>query len=73
MEGQLPKYFCQEICFSGGKQTIHKVSAAFIVKNYHPRTSLSVGASFSLTTFGNHTNGYHSWGGNETSVFQAEL
>ena len=25
--------FFQEICFSGGKQTIHKVSAAFIVKN----------------------------------------
>ena len=32
--------FFQEICFSGGKQTIHKVSAAFIVKNCHPRTSL---------------------------------
>ena len=28
--------------FSGGKQTIHKVSAAFIVKNCHPQTSLSL-------------------------------
>ena len=27
--------------FSGGKQTIHKVSAAFIVQNCHPRTSLT--------------------------------
>ena len=34
----LPNFF-QEICFSGGKQTITKVSAAFIVKNCHPRTS----------------------------------
>ena len=33
-------FFFQEICFSGGKQTIHKVSADFIVKNCHPRTSL---------------------------------
>ena len=41
LEGRLLKYFFQEICFSGGKQTIHKVSAAFIVKNCHPRTSLS--------------------------------
>ena len=32
--------FLQEICFSGGKQTIHKVSAAFIVKNCHPGTPL---------------------------------
>ena len=37
LEGRLPKYFFQEICFSGSK---HKVSAAFIVKNCHPRTSL---------------------------------
>ena len=37
-----PNIFFQEICFSGGKQTIHKVSAAFIVKNCHPRTSLNV-------------------------------
>ena len=36
-----PNFF-QEICFSGGKQTIHKVSAAFIVKNCHPRTSLKL-------------------------------
>ena len=40
LEGQLPKYFFHGICSSGGKQTIHEVSAAFIVKNYHPRTSL---------------------------------
>ena len=32
--------FFQEICSSGGKQTIHKVSAAFIAKSCHPRTSL---------------------------------
>ena len=35
-----PNFF-QEICFSGGKQPIRKVSAAFIVKNCHPRTSLN--------------------------------
>ena len=35
-----PNIFFQEICSSGGKQTIHKVSAAFIVKNCHPRKSL---------------------------------
>ena len=39
--GRLPKCFFQEICSSGGKQTIHKVSAAFIAKKCHPRTSLS--------------------------------
>ena len=39
-EGRLPKYFFQEMCSSRGKETIHKVSAAFIVKNCHPRTSL---------------------------------
>ena len=33
LEGRLSKYSFQEICSSGGKQTIHKVSAAFIVKN----------------------------------------
>ena len=33
-------FFFQEMCSSGGKQTIHKVSTAFIVKNCHPRTSL---------------------------------
>ena len=33
LEGRLPKYFFQEMCSSGGKQTIHKVSAAFTVKN----------------------------------------
>ena len=32
--------FFQEICSSGDKQTIHKLSAAFIVKTCHPRTSL---------------------------------
>ena len=42
LEGLLPKYFFQEICSSGGKQTIHKDSAAFIVKNCHPRTSLRI-------------------------------
>ena len=36
-----PNFF-QEICFSGGKQTIHKVSAAFIGKNCHPRSSLNL-------------------------------
>ena len=41
LEGRLPKYFFQEICFSGGKQTIHKVTAAFIDKNCLPRTSLN--------------------------------
>ena len=41
LEDRLPKYFFQEICSSGGKQTIHKVSAAFTVKNCHPRTSLN--------------------------------
>ena len=30
----------QKIYSSGGKQTIHNVSAAFIVKNCHPPTSL---------------------------------
>ena len=44
LEGQLPKYFFffggGGICSSGGKQTIHKISAAFIVKNCHPQTSL---------------------------------
>ena len=37
LEGRLPKFFFQEICSSGGKQTIHKVSTAFIVKNCHPQ------------------------------------
>ena len=41
LEGRLPKYIFQEICSSGGTQTIHKVSAGFIVKNCHPRTSLN--------------------------------
>ena len=40
LEGLLPKYFFQEICSSGGKYTIRKVSAAFILKNCHPRNSL---------------------------------
>ena len=35
-KGRFPKYFFQEVCSSGGKQTIHKVS----VKNCHPQTSL---------------------------------
>ena len=40
LKGRLPKYFFLKICSSGGKKTIHKVSAASIVRNYHPRTSL---------------------------------
>ena len=40
MNGRLSKYFFLKICSSGGKQIIHKVSAASIVKNCHPRTSL---------------------------------
>ena len=40
LKGQLPKYFFLKICSSGGKQTIHKVSAASTVRNCHPRTSL---------------------------------
>ena len=40
-----PNIFFHERCFPGGKQYIHKVSAAFIVKNCHPRTSLSVAGS----------------------------
>ena len=39
-ERSVTQIFYQEICSSGGKQTIHKVSAAFIVKNYHPQKSL---------------------------------
>ena len=42
LEGRLPKYFFQAMCSSGGKQTIHKVSAAFTVKSCHPRTSLTL-------------------------------
>ena len=42
LEGRLPQYFFQEICSFGCKQTIHKVSIAFIVKNWHPRTSLTL-------------------------------
>ena len=34
-----PNIFFREICSSGGKQTIHKISEAFIVKNCHPQTS----------------------------------
>ena len=42
VQGRLPKVIFQKICFSGGKQiAIHKVLAAFIVKNFHLRTSLS--------------------------------
>ena len=44
MEGRLPNFF-QEIYSTGGKQTMHKVSAAFIVKNCHPRTSSRPGSS----------------------------
>ena len=41
LEDRLPKYFFRKYVFSGGKQTMHKVSAAFIVKNCYPRTSLN--------------------------------
>ena len=34
LKGRLPKFF-SEICSSGGKHTIHKVSAASFVKNCH--------------------------------------
>ena len=37
--------------FSGGKQTIHKVSAAFIVKNCHPQKSLILFHTGLLETF----------------------
>ena len=43
--------FFQEICSSGGKQTIHKVSAAFIVKNCHPQKSLILFHTGLLETF----------------------
>ena len=49
-----PNIFFQEICSSGGKQTTHKVSAAFIVKNCHPRTSLS--GPVSLNKLGKFTS-----------------
>ena len=59
LKGRLPKYFFLKICSPGGKQTIHKVSVASIVKNCHPRTSLIV-ASWTfdsmtklITMFGN--------------------
>ena len=43
LEGRLPKYFFSgNVPLIGGKQTIHKVSAAFIVKNCHPRKSLTL-------------------------------
>ena len=35
-----PNIFSGNICCSVGKQTIHKVSAAFIVKSCHPRAFL---------------------------------
>ena len=42
LKGRFTQIFFQEMCYSGGKQTIHKVSAAFIVKNCHPWTSLTL-------------------------------
>ena len=42
LKGRLPKYIFLKICSSGGKQTIHKVSAASIVNNCHPRTALNL-------------------------------
>ena len=42
LQRSITPIFFQEICSSGGKQTIHKVSVAVsIVKNCHPLTSLS--------------------------------
>ena len=41
LKGRLPKYFFPKMCSSGGKQAIHKVSAASIFKNCHTRTSLN--------------------------------
>ena len=41
LKSRLPKFVFLKISSSGGKQTIHKVSAASIVKNCHPRTSLN--------------------------------
>ena len=37
-----PNIFLLKICFSGGQQTMHKVPAASIIKNCHPRTSLTL-------------------------------
>ena len=51
LEGRLPKYFFQEICSPGGKQTIHKVSAALIVQNCHPQKSLILFHTGLLETF----------------------
>ena len=39
LKGQLSKFF-QEICSSGGKQIIRKLSAASTVKDCNPPTSL---------------------------------
>ena len=36
LKGLLPKYFFVKMYSSGGKQTMHKISAASIVKNCHP-------------------------------------
>ena len=52
LKGRLHKYFFQEICFSGSKQTMHKVSAAsigtFSESNFKNFTSFE---SVSLTDF----------------------
>ena len=56
LEGRLPKYFFQEICSSGGKQTMHKVSTAFIVKNCHPRASLKPATTLQKEIFQNLTS-----------------
>ena len=40
LKGRLPKYFFLEIGSSGGRHTIHKASAASIIKTRHLRTSL---------------------------------
>ena len=41
----------QGICSSGGKQTIHKISAVFVVKNCHPQKSFILFHTGLLETF----------------------
>ena len=42
LKGQLPKYFFLKMCSCSGTSTIRKVPAAFIVKNCHARTFLTL-------------------------------
>ena len=41
-ERSIIQIFFLKICSSGGTQTIHKFPAVSIVKNCHPRTSLTL-------------------------------